>query len=88
MMKKLDLVFKGEAWADYQYWQTQDRKTLKRVNKLITDTLRNPFTGLGEPEPLQHELSGYWSRRIDETNRMVYCVLTDYIEIIQLRFHY
>lgn len=88
MSKRLNVEFKGKGWSDYLYWQTQDKKTLKRINKLINDTIRTPFEGLGNPEPLQHELSGYWSRRINEKDRMVYSVFADRIEIIQLRFHY
>lgn len=62
----------SEAWQDYLYWQTQDKKTLKRINALIQDINRTPFEGLGKPEPLKHDLSGFWSRRIDEQNRLVY----------------
>jgi toxin YoeB len=80
--------FKQKAWEDYLYWQTQDRKTLKRVNQLITDALRDPFDGIGKPEPLKGDLSGLWSRRIDESNRLVYRVTDDIIEIIQCRAHY
>jgi toxin YoeB len=62
------------AWEDYNDWQGQDKKTLKRVNALIEDTLREPFKGIGKPEPLKENLSGFWSRRIDDTNRLVYCI--------------
>ncbi len=62
------------AWADYTYWQTQDKKMLKRINKLITETLRTPFDGIGKPEQFKANLSGFWSRRIDHTNRLVYAV--------------
>lgn len=86
--KRLNVEFKGNSWQEYLYWQKQDKKTLKRINKLVSDTIRNLFTGLGNPEPLQHELSGYWSRRINEKDRLVYSVFDDRIEIIQLRFHY
>ncbi|MCH7926807.1 MAG: Txe/YoeB family addiction module toxin, partial [Candidatus Dadabacteria bacterium] len=72
MSKKL--VWTNEAWADYIYWQSQDRKTLKRINKIIEDTKRTPFKGIGKPEPLRENLSGFWSRRIDDTNRLVYIV--------------
>lgn len=88
MTKRLDVEFKGNGWQEYLYWQKQDKKTLKRINKLISDTIRNPFIGLGNPEPLQHELSGYWSRRINEKDHLAYAVFDDRIEIIQLRFHY
>ncbi|WP_416234814.1 Txe/YoeB family addiction module toxin [Lactobacillus crispatus] len=88
MTKKLDIVFKGISWNDYLYWQKQDKKTLKRINKLINSTIRQPFDGLGDPEKLKGQLSGYWSRRINQSDRMVYAVYDDRIEIIQLRFHY
>jgi toxin YoeB len=76
------------AWADYLYWQGENRKTLKRINKLIFDALRDPFEGLGKPEPLRENLSGLWSRRIDEANRMVYEVSDEYLIIVACRFHY
>lgn len=82
------LSWTDEAWDGYLYWQTQDRKTLKRINKLITDTLRSPFEGLGKPEALKENLSGFWSRRIDDTNRLVYAVDDDAITIISCRYHY
>ena len=88
MTKKLEIVFKGISWNDYLYWQKQDNKTLKRINKLINSTIRQPFDVLGEPEKLKGQLSGYWSRRINQSDRMVYAVYDDRIEIIQLRFHY
>ena len=67
----MKLKWDEEAWSDYLYWQTQDKKTLKRINALLTDIMRNPFDGIGKPEPLKYR-QGYWSRRIDETNRVVY----------------
>lgn len=76
------------AWEDYLYWQKQDKKTLKRINKLLQDIDRNLHDGLGKPEPLKGNLSGYWSRRIDETNRLVYCIIDNRIEILQCRTHY
>ena len=76
------------AWQDYLYWQRQDKKTLKRINRLINDTLKNPFSGIGKPEPLKENLSGYWSRRIDESNRLVYRVDDKYIKVISCRYHY
>ena len=82
------LAWTGEAWKDYTYWQTQDKKALKRINKLINDTMRQPFEGIGKPEPLRENLSGFWSRRIDDTNRLVYAVDDDYITIISCRYHY
>jgi len=82
------LAWTAEAWADYLYWQTQDRKTLKRVNNLIMDTLRTPYAGIGKPEALRENLSGLWSRRIDEANRLVYAVDEDLVTIIACRLHY
>lgn len=76
------------AWEDYQYWQGQDRKTLRRVNLLIQDCLRTPFAGIGKPEPLKENLSGFWSRRIDASNRLVYCVDDNGLVIIACRYHY
>ncbi|MCH9828183.1 MAG: Txe/YoeB family addiction module toxin [Gammaproteobacteria bacterium] len=76
------------AWKDYEYWQVQDKKTLKRINKLIRDTLREPFEGIGKPEPLRENLSGFWSRRIDEKNRIVYVEDESALTIISCRYHY
>ena len=86
MSKKL--VWTNEAWANYTYWQSQDRKTLKRIKKIIEDTKRTPFKGTGKPEPLRENLSGFWSRRIDDTNRLVYIVDKKYLTIISCRYHY
>lgn len=82
------LSWTDEAWNSYVYWQTQDKKTLKRINKLITDVQRSPFEGIGRPEPLKENLSGFWSRRIDDTNRLVYAVDDTAITIISCRYHY
>ena len=82
------LAWTKEAWGDYVYWQSQDRKTLKRINKLISDTQRTPFEGIGKPEPLKENLSGFWSRRIDETNRLVYVVDKNQLTVISCRYHY
>lgn len=82
------ITFDPNGWEDYVYWQTQDRKTLKRINQLITDALRDPFAGIGKPEPLRHILSGAWSRRIDDANRLVYFVTDEHIVILQAREHY
>jgi toxin YoeB len=82
------LVWTDEAWESYLYWQGQDRKTLKRINKLIEETKRMPFEGMGKPEPLRENLSGFWSRRIDEINRLVYSVDDDYLTIVSCRLHY
>lgn len=82
------LSWTDEAWSSYVYWQTQDKKTLKRINKLITDVKRSPFDGIGKPEPLKENLSGFWSRRIDDTNRLVYAVSDTTITVISCRYHY
>ncbi|MFT5881076.1 MAG: toxin YoeB [Moritella sp.] len=82
------LAWTGEAWNDYLYWQGQDKKTLKRINKLITDAKRSPFEGIGKPEPLKENLAGFWSRRIDDTNRLVYVVNDKHLTIISCRYHY
>ncbi len=82
------LAWDSNGWSDYVYWQNQDRKTLKRINKVIEDVMRNPFDGIGKPEPLKENLSGYWSRRIDEANRLVYKVEKNYIIVISCRYHY
>ena len=82
------LAFDENGWEDYTYWQGQDRKTLKRINLLIQDVLRDPFVGLGKPEPLKHILAGAWSRRIDEANRLVYLVTESHIVVLQARDHY
>jgi len=82
------LAWTKEAWKDYVYWQSQDRKTLKRINKLIVDTQRTPFEGIGKPEPLIENLSGFWSRRIDESNRLIYIVDDNKLTIISCRYHY
>ncbi|HEB92840.1 MAG TPA: Txe/YoeB family addiction module toxin [Gammaproteobacteria bacterium] len=84
----MKIIFSGNAWEDYLYWQKTDRKILKRVNLLIRDIQRSPFEGIGKPEPLKHALSGYWSRRIDSKHRIVYKAETDALLIAQLRHHY
>ncbi|GAB3399628.1 Txe/YoeB family addiction module toxin [Schumannella luteola] len=88
-MTARQVSFTDEAWEDYLYWQGQDRKTLKRINSLIRDVLTDdPFTGIGKPEALKHALAGCWSRRIDETNRLVYRVTATHVEVLQARYHY
>jgi toxin YoeB len=82
------LVWTHEAWKSYVYWQSQDRKTLKRINKLISAAVKQPFEGIGKPEPLKERLSGFWSRRIDHVNRLVYVVDDESITIISCRYHY
>ena len=86
-MSKL-LSWTDEAWNDYIYWQEQDKKTLKRINKLIQATQREPFAGIGKPEPLKENLTGFWSRRIDDVNRLVYAVDEKGLTIISCRYHY
>lgn len=82
------LAFTDDGWEDYLYWQTQDRKTLSRINVLLKDIQRSPFTGTGKPEPLKHDKSGLWSRRINDTDRLVYRVNGDIVEIMQCKGHY
>lgn len=84
----MKIVFSEQAWEDYQFWVVNDRKTLKRINQLIRDTARDPFRGVGKPEPLRHLLKGYWSRRINEEHRMVYCVKENQLMLAELRYHY
>ena len=83
-----NISFTTKAWEEYCYWQTQDKKTLKRINLLLADIQRNGFEGIGKPEPLKENLSGYWSRRLDDTNRLVYRINNEHIEIIQCKGHY
>jgi len=82
------LKFTDRAWESYLFWQAQDRKTLKRINDLIQAAQRDPFTGIGKPEALKHSMATYWSRRIDESNRLVYAVDDDELIIISCRYHY
>ena len=84
-MKK---IWFEEAWDDYVYWQTQEKKTLKRVNQLLQDVSRSGNAGIGKPEPLKGEFSGLWSRRIDETNRLVYRIHDGTLEIVSCKGHY
>jgi toxin YoeB len=82
------LIFADDAWDYYVYWQKQDKRMVERINTLIRETQREPFAGVGKPEPLKHALSGYWSRRINDEHRMVYRIEGDALMIAQLRFHY
>lgn len=82
------LIFSDAAWEDYLYWQQQDKRMVERINKLIEETQREPFAGIGKPEPLKHALAGYWSRRITDEHRMVYKVDGDSMLLAQLRYHY
>jgi len=84
----MNKIWFEEAWADYLYWQTQDKKTLKRINAVIKDIERGNFDGIGKPEPLKGEFSGCWSRRIDDTNRIVYRIRGGMLEIISCKGHY
>ena len=84
----LQLTWTRDAWADYVYWQNQDKKTLKRINVLILSTMWTPFDGIGKPEPLRENLSGFWSRRIDDTNRLVYTVDEESLVVVSCRYHY
>jgi toxin YoeB len=84
----MKLTFSETAWNDYLYWQTQDRKTLKRINQLLRDIERNGYDGIGKPEPLRGNLRGFYSRRIDDSNRLVYQLAGDTVEIVQCRGHY
>lgn len=84
----MQILWEDRAWKDYLYWQEQDRKTLKKINNIINDIKRSPFCGIGKPEPLKGNLSGYWSRRIDEVNRIVYYEDNHIIYIIACKGHY
>lgn len=84
----MKLVFVDESWEDYLYWQKTDKKKLKRINELIKDISRQPFDGLGKPEPLKFKYSGFWSRRIDDEHRLIYAVRDEEIVIVKCRFHY
>ena len=84
----MDLVFAPEAWEDYLYWQRTDARVLSRTNLLLKEITRNPYAGIGKPEPLKHALQGYWSRRITSEHRIVYKKAGKQIPIAQLRYHY
>lgn len=84
----MNKLWQDEAWADYLYWQSQDKKTIKRINQLLQDIERNGYEGIGKPEPLKGNHSGWWSRRIDDTNRLIYRINNSQIEIAQCRSHY
>jgi len=87
-MAKRQLAWTAEGWQSYLYWQTQDKRTLKRINKLIEAALRTPFEGIGKPEVLKENLSGFYSRRIDQTHRLVYAIEETQIVILSCRNHY
>lgn len=84
----MNLIFAPDAWDDYLHWQQTDKAVTKRINLIIKDVLRTPFTGIGKPEPLRHTYAGCWSRRITEEHRLVYRVTDTGIELVQLRYHY
>jgi len=83
-----NILFTADAWEQYLFWQGQDRKTLKRINQLVEDARRSPFEGIGKPEPLKGNLTGFWSRRIDDTNRLVYKADDAAVSIVSCRYHY
>jgi toxin YoeB len=82
------LIFSEQAWEDYLYWQKTDRKALVRINQLIREIQREPFSGTGKPEPLKHAFGGYWSRRINNEHRIIYKIQDDSVLLAQLRYHY
>lgn len=84
----MKLIFVDESWEDYLYWQQTDRKVLSKINDLLQDISRNPYSGLGKPEPLKYKYQGYWSRRINYEHRLIYRVKDDEIHIAKCRFHY
>jgi toxin YoeB len=84
----MKLVFVDESWEDYLYWQKTDKKMLKRINALIKEIARSPFSGTGKPEPLKYKYKGYWSRRIDNEHRLIYKVRDNELLIAKCRFHY
>ena len=84
----MKIIWFKEAWADYIYWQSQDKKTAKRINQLVQDSARNGYSGIGKPEPLKGEFSGFWSKRIDEVNRFIYRIQNDVLEILSCKGHY
>lgn len=81
-------TFVDESWEDYLYWQATDKKKLKRINELLKDIARNPFDGIGKPEPLKLKYAGFWSRRIDDEHRLIYRFENNEIQIVKCRFHY
>lgn len=84
----MNITFTDRAWKHYLFWQDTDRRTLKKINELIQDCQRHPFDGIGQPEALRNELAGYWSRRIDHKNRLIYRATDHHVEIVQCRYHY
>ena len=84
----INITFTNKAWGEYCYWQVQDKKTLKKINMILADIQRNNFVGLGKPEPLKNNFAGYWSRRIDSSNRLIYRINNNQIEVIQCKGYY
>ena len=84
----INITFTNKAWGEYCYWQVQDKKTLKKINMILADIQRNNFVGVGKPEPLKNNFAGYWSRRIDSSNRLIYRINNNQIEVIQCKGHY
>lgn len=84
----MNIVWTSNGWKDYLFWQSTDKSKLKRINELINSTIREPFVGIGNPEPLKHDLQGCWSRRIDGEHRLVYILENDDIKIVSCRYHY
>jgi toxin YoeB len=84
----MSIIFSATAWEDYEYWIKHDKKKVDRINKLIRDSLRSPFEGIGKPEPLKRNLQGFWSRRIDEEHRLIYEYNDDILSIVSCRYHY
>ena len=84
----INIAFTNKAWEEYCYWQSQDKKTLKRINTILADIQRDNFVGIGKPEPLKNNFAGFWSRRIDDSNRLIYRINNNQIEILQCKGHY
>ena len=84
----MKIIWFEEAWEDYVHWQAQDKKTIKRINQLLQDATRNGYAGIGKPEPLKGEFSGFWNRRIDEVNRLVYRIEGNILEVLSCKGHY
>lgn len=84
----MNFVFTDLSWEDYLYWQKNDKQKIKRINELLRDIARNPYEGIGKPEPLKFNYAGFWSRRIDEEHRLIYRVVNDEVQIVKCRYHY
>ena len=84
----MNILFTDDAWEDYLYWQQTDKQTLRKINQLLKEIQRTPFTGIGKPESLKHQLQGCWSRRIDSEHRLVYEITDNMLKVIGCRFHY